>query len=102
VLGASEQVANLIVSVQSLHLSNGVENPLVNQLRAADRDGSSDQACKKLDDFIHMVSVKDGSLSSAQSLYLVGEAGRIQAVLACSGVAASASPRSVLSRLNGR
>lgn len=99
VLGAHDQLVNLIEYVESLGLSNGVENPLVNQLRAADRDGSDPSACTKLNDFVHMVSVKNGSLSSTQSAYMITEARRIQAVLGCSGVPASTSMR--LAPVNG-
>ena len=82
VLGASEQIANLITYVQSLHLSNGVENPLVNQLRNADKNPN---ACQKMDDFIHLVSVKGGSISMAQSWAMVNDAKRIESVLGCAG-----------------
>jgi hypothetical protein len=99
VLGASEQIANLIAYVQSLHLSNGVENPLVNQLRNADKNPN---ACKKMDDFIHMASVKDGSLTSTQSSRMLSDAGRIQSVLGCAGAPAAPTARSVVLRINGR
>jgi hypothetical protein len=95
VLSAHEQILNLVAYIGSLHLSNGAANPLVNQLNAADSNGSSAQACKKLDDFVHMASVKDGSLSSAQSSFLVSEARRIQSVLGCAGVPAPANSRSL-------
>ena len=93
VLSAHEQILNLVTYIGSLHLPNGVANPLVNQLSAADSNGSSGQACKKMDDFVHMVSVKDGSLSSEQSSFLVNEAYRIERVLGCAGVPAPASSR---------
>ncbi|HEX6626587.1 MAG TPA: HYR domain-containing protein [Gemmatimonadaceae bacterium] len=99
VLGASEQIANLIGYIQSLHLSNGVENPLVNQLRNADKNPN---ACQKMDDFIHMASVKDGSLTSAQSSQMLTDAARIQSVLGCAGVPGAATARSVVLRINGR
>jgi hypothetical protein len=95
VLGAHEQILNLVGYVGSLNLSNGVANPLVNQLNAADRDGSGSQACKKMDDFVHMVSVKDGSLTTAQSSKMVSDARRIQSVLGCAGVPAPATSRSL-------
>ena len=91
VLGAHDQILNLIDYIGALHLSNGVANPLVNQLKAADSNG---QACKKLDDFVHMVSVKDGSLKAEQSSRMVSDARRIQSVLGCAGVPAPASTRS--------
>jgi hypothetical protein len=81
VLSAHEQILNLVGYIGSLHLGDGTANPLVNQLNAADASGA--QACKKLDDFLHLVSVKAGSLSSAQLLFLVSEAKRIQSVLGC-------------------
>jgi len=95
VLGAHDQILNLAGYVRSLNLSNGVANPLVNQLNAADRDGSSGQACKKMDDFVHMVSVKDGSLTTTQSSKMANDARRIQAVLGCAGVPAPASSHSL-------
>ena len=95
VLGARDQIVNLVAYIGSLNLSNGVANPLVNQLNAADRDGSSSQACKKMDDFVHMVSVKDGSLTTAQSSRMTNDARRVQAVLGCAGVPAPASSRSL-------
>ncbi|MFL5483276.1 MAG: HYR domain-containing protein [Gemmatimonadaceae bacterium] len=95
VLGAHDQIINLVNYIGSLNLSNGVANPLVNQLNSADRDGSGAQACKKMDDFVHLVSVKNGSLSTAQSSKMVTDARRIQSVLGCAGVAAPASTRSL-------
>ena len=97
VLSAHEQILNLIAHIGSLNLRNGAGNPLVNQLRAADGSGAS---CKKMDDFVHMVSVKDGSLSYAQSSYLLSEAKRIESVLGCTGVVAPAGARS-FSRTGG-
>src|SRR5256714_1393245 len=99
VLSAHEQIFNLVDYIRSLNLHNGAANPLLNQLRAA--DGSGAQACKKLDDFVHMVSVKDGSLTSAQSSHMVSEARRIQSVLGCAGVSAPAGARG-FSRMTGR
>jgi hypothetical protein len=93
VMGADDQLENLIDYVRSLGLPNGTENPLVNQLRVAQHLVGDAQACTKLDDFIHMVSVKNGTLSSTQSQSMVRDARRIQAVLGCAGVPASTSTR---------
>src|SRR5256885_7239966 len=60
VLSAHEQILNLVDYIGSLNLRNGAANPLVNQLKSADRDGSGAQACKKMADFVPMVSGKDG------------------------------------------
>ena len=95
VIGAAEQIANLIEYIRGLGLPNGTENPLVNQLQVAQRFVSDSQACTKMDDFVHLVSVKDGTISSAQSTFMIREARRIQAVLGCPGVPASTSTRVV-------
>ena len=83
VLGAQEQVGNLTDYVMSLGLSNGVQNPLVNQLRAAG-DPSAD-ACKKIDDFMRMVSAKNSGVPSASASYMLLEARRIKSVMGCAG-----------------
>lgn len=93
ILSAGQQILNLIDYVRSLGLSNGAENPLVNQLRAAEREGSGPQACKKMDDFVRMVSVKDGRIPSAAATTMVSEARRIQAALGCGGATAPTGTR---------
>jgi hypothetical protein len=93
VLSANEQISNLIAYVQSLGLPNGVQNPLVNQLKNAAKDNTVAQQCTKMDDFVHMVSVKNGSLSLERSMFMVSEARRIQAVLGCAGAPASTGTR---------
>ena len=79
----STRASQRFVAVNAAGLPNGVTNPLVNQLRATQRDGSSPQACKKLDDFIHLVGVKDGSTPDAASADWTARAQNIQAVLGC-------------------
>jgi HYR domain len=83
VVGAQEQMGDLIQYVLSLGLPNGTTNPLVNQLRAAVRDGSSPQACTKMNDFIHLVSVKGRDIPWVNSLYMNTAAKRICNVMGC-------------------
>lgn len=85
VVGAQEQMGDLIQYVLSLGLPNGTTNPLVNQLRAAVRDGSTPPACTKMNDFIHMVSVKGRDIQSVNSMYMNTTAKRICNVLGCGG-----------------
>lgn len=84
VVGAQQQMGDLIQYVLSLGLPNGTTNPLVNQLRAAVRDGSDPQACKKMNDFISMVFKKGGDISGASVMYMNTEAKRIEKVMGCS------------------
>jgi hypothetical protein len=84
VVGAQQQMGDLIQYVLSLGLPNGTTNPLVNQLRAAVRDGSSDpQACTKMNDFISLVSVKGRDIPRTNSMYMNTTAKRICNVMGC-------------------
>jgi hypothetical protein len=83
VVDAHEQLLSLMDFVISLNLRNGAENPLVNQLRVASRAESAVDACTKLDDFIHLVSVKDASYSVDNARFMIQEASRIQSALGC-------------------
>jgi hypothetical protein len=91
VVDAHQQVQTLMDFVISLNLPNGSQNPLVNQLRAAYRDGSDPAVCTKMDDFIHMVGVKDGSYSDANASFMVNEANRIEVAFGCKPPAPSVS-----------
>ena len=82
VLSADEQVLSLIDYVRSLHLSNGVENPLVNQLRNSLKHDDG-QECTKMDDFLHLVDVKKANIPPSSVSYMNSEAGRIERVLGC-------------------
>ncbi len=84
VIGAQEQMGDLIQYVLSLGLPNGTTNPLVNQLREAVRDGTSPQACTKMSDFLHMVATKARDIPRANALYMVAAGKRIENVLGCS------------------
>ena len=83
VVDAHKQIQTLMEFVISLNLPNGSNNPLVNQLRVAGNASSDGDACIKMDDFIHMVGVKDGSYTDANADYMVGEAHRIEGALGC-------------------
>jgi hypothetical protein len=82
VIGAREQIANLIEFIRSRDLSNGTANPLINQLRAAYSEQGNE--CKKVSDFIEMVSKKSSGIDSGDAAYMVAEANRILSALGCS------------------
>jgi hypothetical protein len=87
VVGAHDQIGNLITKVEGLNLANGVSNPLLAQLRTAYRDpGSSTPhvACIKMGDFINMVRAnKGGAIAPLTAADLVDDAQRIMNVMAC-------------------
>ena len=82
VTNAPIQTMNLIAEIQGLHLSDGLAYPLINQLRAAlDGDGN---ACKKMDDFLDLLSKKGGAeISFTEMTILRNEAIRICNVMSC-------------------
>ncbi|HCU10728.1 MAG TPA: hypothetical protein DGB72_01215, partial [Gemmatimonadetes bacterium] len=82
VRGAAEQLANLVKDVLSFGLMNGTTNPLINQLRSV--SGTDPQSCKKMNDFISMVTKKGRDMSPEDSAYLITEATRIENVMGCS------------------
>jgi len=88
VLNAQAQMENLIQYILSLGLPEGTTNPLVNQVRASYGDNSVDQECKKMSDFISMVSKKGRDITLGASSYMTNEAGRIMNVLGCSNAPA--------------
>jgi len=82
VTNAPIQTRNLIAELQALGLSDGLAYPLINQLRAAlDGDGN---ACKKMDDFLDLLSKKGGAeISPEEMASFRNEAIRICTVMAC-------------------
>ena len=87
VLNAQAQMENLIQYILRLGMPDGTTNPLVNQLRAAYSDGNS---CKKMSDFISMVSKKGRDIPIGSGPYMTNEASRIMVVMSCSGAPAHA------------
>ena len=81
VTNAPIQTMSLIRRIQGLGLGNGVTNPLVNQLRAA-LDGQGN-ACKKMGDFLDLLSKKGGDISDREMADIRDEAFRIMSVMAC-------------------
>jgi len=75
------QTMNLIRRIQNLDQGNGVINPLVNQLRAA-LDGQGN-ACKKMGDFLDLLSKKGGDIPDLEMTAIRDEAFRIMSVMAC-------------------
>ena len=81
VIGAREQVASLIEFVRSLGLPNGTANPLVNQLNAALSEQGNE--CKKVSDFIGMISKKSSDIAPGDAAYMTVEANRIKGAFGC-------------------
>jgi hypothetical protein len=92
VTSAPIQTMNMIAEIQGLGLSDGLANPLINQLRAAlEGDGNS---CKKLEDFLFLLSKKNGGeISDAENTILRNEALRVMNVLGCPPYAARTKPQ---------
>lgn len=85
VIGAHEQIGNLMGLVSDMGLANGKSNPMLNQLNAAYRATAGDGedthvACVKMGDFISMLQKKGGNLPSA----VLNDAEQIEHVLGCS------------------
>jgi len=85
VIGAREQIEILMHDVAELPLKNGAANPLINQLRAALNESGNE--CKKVSDFIDMVSKKVTNASDAAEL--IESAYDIMRALGCEGVPSS-------------
>jgi hypothetical protein len=81
VIGAREQMANLMEYVKSRGLPNGAANPLINQLKSAYSEQGNE--CKKMSDFIEMVSKKSSDIDPEDAAYMVAEANRIKGALGC-------------------
>jgi hypothetical protein len=81
VIGAREQLANLMEYVKSRGLPNGTANPLINQLKSAYSEQGNE--CKKMSDFIEMVSKKSSDIHPDDAAYMVAEANRIKGALGC-------------------
>jgi len=93
VIGAHEQLFNLLQYVTGLGLPNGTAQPLINQLRAAyEQDAAG--ACNKLGGFLSMVQKKSGNIPSDEKAVMVADGTRVLNVMACgSSVEASISAR---------
>jgi len=90
VLGASDQLADLMILVQGHNLHQGISNSLDTKLsnaqRALDaaRAGDLGSACGLMSAFINEVEAQSGQkLTADQSETLVAEASRIATVLGC-------------------
>jgi hypothetical protein len=95
VIGAHEQLFNLLQYVIGLNLANGTAQPLINQLRAA---YSQDPygACTKLSDFVSMVQKKSGNIPNDEKAVMISESSRIMDATGCvSGISATISTRSL-------
>jgi Tol biopolymer transport system component len=87
VKGAGEQLSDLVASVRSLDIHDGIENSLLSKLRSAqDQLEANDQegACEDLRAFTnHARAQSDKKLTQEQASQLIEDADRIRAVLGC-------------------
>ncbi|HEY8851157.1 MAG TPA: HYR domain-containing protein [Gemmatimonadaceae bacterium] len=83
VVGAEQQLGDLIAYVLSRNLPNGTTNPLVEQLRAAFRADNNRVSCTKMSDFIDMVGTKGGSITDDESVYMIRRATTIMGAMGC-------------------
>ena len=81
VIGARDQIADLMAYVRRLGLPNGTTNPLINQLKSA--YGEQGNECKKMSDFIGMVSKKSSGIDADDTAYMTAEATRIMGAFGC-------------------
>lgn len=91
VIGARDQLANLMEYVKSLGLPNGSANPLINQLKAAYSEQGNE--CKKMSDFVEMVSKKSSDIDPDDAAYMTAEANRIKGAFGCAVAAAPQGER---------
>jgi len=95
VIGAHEQLFNLLQYVIGLNLPNGTSEPLINQLRAA---YSQDVygACNKLGDFLNMVQKKSGNIPPDEKAVMISDGTRVLNATGCSSsISASISSRAL-------
>lgn len=88
VLGAADQLRDLIAFVESLNLHNGTENPLVNMARTALNHVAEippHVSCTKLDDFLRKLQEHKAlqNISAANIARMEADAERIKNVLGC-------------------
>jgi hypothetical protein len=95
VIGAHEQLFNLLQYVIGLNLPNGTSQPLVNQLRAAYSQDAYG-ACNKMGDFVSMVQKKSGNIPNDEKAVMISEASRVMDATGCtSGISSTISTRSL-------
>jgi hypothetical protein len=87
VLGAHDQIGNLMAKITDLNLEPGVANPLLNQLQTAYRNpgnGDSHVACVKMGDFLNLLQgTRANSPMQKSTATLADDARRIMAVMGC-------------------
>jgi hypothetical protein len=88
VRGAAEQIGDVIGYIETLEISSGAGNPLMNQLRAAIEaiEQENSVSCKKIDDFLRLLTdrKKSSEISYSEMFEIMEDAKRIKAVLGCS------------------
>ena len=95
VIGAHEQLFNLLQYVTGLNLPNGTAQPLINQLSAAYSQDAFG-ACNKLGDFLSMVQKKSGNIPNDEKAVMITDGTRVMNATGCSStISASISSRAL-------
>jgi len=82
VVGAQEQLDYLMATMKDqFNLRNGTAQPLINQLKSVSRDNGNE--CKKMTDFINMVSKKGSSIDPQDAETMVLSAIDIMGAMGC-------------------
>jgi hypothetical protein len=82
VVGAQEQLDYLMATIKDqFNLRNGTAQPLINQLKSVSRDNGN--GCKKMTDFIDMVSKKGSTIDPQDAETMVLSAVDIMGALGC-------------------
>jgi len=82
VVGAQEQLDYLMATIKDqFNLRNGTAQPLINQLKSASRDNGNE--CKKMTDFIDMVSKKASNINPQDAETMVLSAIDIMGAMGC-------------------
>jgi hypothetical protein len=82
VVGAQEQLDYLMATMKDqFNLRNGTAQPLINQLKSASRENGNE--CKKMTDFIDMVSKKGSNINPQDAEMMVLSAIDIMGAMGC-------------------
>jgi hypothetical protein len=81
VLDAHQQLESLMQMVKDLNLPNGTAQPLLNQLKSAYKEHGNE--CKKMSDFIDMVSKKGANIDDSDEAALINKAHEVMRAMGC-------------------
>ena len=88
VVNAQQQMESLMDVLRLL--PNGTAQPLTNQLRSASTAQGNE--CKKMDDFMHLLSKKESSISEGDMTAITSAAKDIVGALGCEATASESAP----------